>query len=464
MRMKFFERTFLLTFVLFLVFLNSGVFALAMYTYQNNIEAAESVCLAEINSIIDAFEADYDYAGASSTKILQTAYGKFYSEKNIKLMFVSGGETTYSALPEGLHIPDEGKMSGGKLDGKRYIIISRSVCEGTQTLIYAKDVSYLDTEFRRLCAVFVIGSFAASLLLGVVLYLILRKLYLPLVKLRTVTGDIAKGDFDVRADDRGDDEVSALAKDFNVMADKISRQICELKDTADRKQRMLDNLAHEMRTPLTAIHGYAEYISSARISDEERVDAAQYIMSESMRLKDISEVLLDSAFIRENGINVAPVSLRGLAYRTCARLYRSAKDRGVELLCEADEITVNSDEILLDMLLSNLIENAVKACRGNGKVTVGTNYKDGVISLYIRDNGIGMTEEQLAHITEPFYRTDNSRSRAEGGTGLGLALCKRIAEAHGGELAFESVLHKGTTAYLYFTTLLQLPDNSITTP
>ena len=69
------------------------------------------------------------------------------------------------------------------------------------------------------------------------------------------------------------------------------------------KQRMLDNLAHEMRTPLTAIHGYAEYICSAKIPDEERVDAAKYIMSESMRLKDISEVLLDSAFIRENGIN-----------------------------------------------------------------------------------------------------------------------------------------------------------------
>ncbi len=464
MRMKFFERTFLLTFILFLIFLNTGVFALAMYTYKNNIKAAESVCIAELNSIVDAFEKDYAYAEVSSAKILHTAYGKFYSEKSIKLRFLSDGEITYSSIPDGLSVPETGKMSGGKLDGKRYIVISASVCDGTQTLVYAKDVSYLDTEFRQLCAVFVAGSVIASLLLGAVLYFILRKLYLPLVKLRTVTGDIAKGDFDVRADDKGDDEVSALAKDFNVMADKISRQICELKDTADRRQRMLDNLAHEMRTPLTAIHGYAEYISSARISEEERVDAAQYIMSESMRLKDISEVLLDSAFIRENGINVAPVSLRGLAYRTCARLSRSAKDRGVELLCEADEITVNGDEILLDMLLSNLIENAVKACRGNGKVTVGTNNKDGVISLYIRDNGIGMTEEQLSHITEPFYRTDNSRSRAEGGTGLGLALCKRIAEAHGGELIFESLLHKGTTAYLNFTSLLQLPDNSITTP
>lgn len=464
MRMKFFERTFLLTFILFLVFLNCGIFALAMYTYQNNIEAAESVCIAELNSIVDAFEKDYGYSEVSSAKILHTAYGKFYNEKNIKLRFVLNGDTTYSSVPSGLSVPEAGKMTGSKLDGKRYIVISRSVCNGTQTLVYAKDVSYLDTEFRQLCVVFVLGSVIASLLLGVVLYFILRKLYLPLVKLRTVTGDIAKGDFGVRADEKGDDEVSALAKDFNVMADKISRQIYELKDTADRKQRMLDNLAHEMRTPLTAIHGYAEYIGSARISEEERIDAAQCIMSETIRLKDISEVLLDSAFIRENGITVVPVSLRGLAYRACSRISQSAKERGVEVLCEADEITVNGDEVLLDMCLSNLLENAVKACKGDGRVTVGTSSKNGVISLYVRDNGVGMTAEQLSHITEPFYRTDNSRSRAEGGTGLGLALCKRIAEAHKGEIVFESALGKGTIASINFTSFVQLSDDSITTP
>ena len=96
---------------------------------------------------------------------------------------------------------------------------------------------------------------------------------------------------------------------------------------------------------------------------------------------------------------------------------------------------------------------------------VKASYKQMVLNGLDGQSGLNkMTEEQLSHITEPFYRTDNSRSRGEGGTGLGLALCKRIAEAHGGELVFESLLHKGTTAYLNFTSLLQLPDNSITTP
>jgi signal transduction histidine kinase len=430
-----------------------------MYTYSNSTAAAESVCNTEMLSIADAFEKDYDYAGSASAHILQVTYGNFYNKKGIKLQFLSEGNVSYSSLPEGIDIPKEGKLANTKTAGKRYIVISRKVCDDTFTLVYAKDVSYLDTEFRSLCIVFVSGSVLASLLLGVVLYFILRKLYLPLIKLRDATGSIANGNFSVRADDNGDDEVSALAKDFNIMADKVSQQICELKDTADRRQRMLDNLAHEMRTPLTAIHGYAEYICGAKIPDEERVDAAKYIMSESMRLKDMSEVLLDSAFIRENGISPKEFSLRGFAYRICNRLNKDARNRGVELLCIAEDSCICADEPLLDILLSNLIENAVKACKENGTVTVGTEKCGDTVKLYVKDTGIGMTQEQLLHITEPFYRTDKSRSRAEGGTGLGLALCKRIAEAHGTSLEFASEPQKGTVASVNFTTLY----NNLTT-
>ena len=116
------------------------------------------------------------------------------------------------------------------------------------------------------------------------------------------------------------------------------------------------------------------------------------------------------------------------------------------------------------MLLSNLIENAVKACSDGGTVTAGTVQENGIISLFVRDNGIGMTPEQLAHITEPFYRTDKSRSRAQGGTGLGLALCKRIAVSHGASLEFSSRQGGGTVAFINFTTNLQDYDKFITKP
>ena len=100
------------------------------------------------------------------------------------------------------------------------------------------------------------------------------------------------------------------------------------------------------------------------------------------------------------------------------------------------------------MLFDNLAENAIKACAAGGKVTL--RQSDGIVS--VEDNGKGMTAEQLLHVTEPFFRTDKSRSRAEGGAGLGLALCKNIAEAHGAEMRFESEIGKGTKIFLNFTT------------
>ncbi|MBE6661284.1 MAG: HAMP domain-containing histidine kinase, partial [Ruminococcaceae bacterium] len=243
----------------------------------------------------------------------------------------------------------------------------------------------------------------------------------------------------------------------NHMADQLDAHMQELQRTADEKQRMLDDLAHEMRTPLTSIHGYAEYICAANITEEEMIDSAQYIMSESMRLKNISETLLDTAFVRENKIMPVTLSARDMLTRTKEHFAERAETQSIELrVCGDEDFTIVGDEVLIELLLSNLTENALKAC---GKVSERTRVVEiGAIRqgeekiLFVRDSGIGMTEDQLAHITEPFYRTDRSRSRNEGGTGLGLSLCARIVEAHHASLKFQSIPNKGTTVFVTFTT------------
>ena len=106
--------------------------------------------------------------------------------------------------------------------------------------------------------------------------------------------------------------------------------------------------------------------------------------------------------------------------------------------------------MLLELLLTNLTENACKACPVGGRIELGATVTEEGKTLFVKDNGNGMTPEQLAHITTPFYRTDRSRNRKEGGTGLGLALCERIAIAHGATLAFTSALGEGTTAFVIF--------------
>lgn len=459
MRKKFFERTYLTTLILFLIFLNGAVLMLTLYSHERRIEASEQICLAEQYTLTEAFEADWDGHGNGSDYILQIAYGDFYRQKNARLCFSApDGTVSYSNLPEGIEPLSPGIMQTCKAaDGVRYLLISESICEGKYTLTYAKDISDLDREFRQLIFLFLGVSLAASTLLAVALYLLLRRLNTPLEKLRKATEGLAGGDFSARADESGDDEFSALAKDFNHMADQLDVHMQELRRTADEKQRMLDDLAHEMRTPLTSIHGYAEYIGGANISEEEKIDAAQYIMSESMRLKHISETLLDTAFVRENKILPVTLSVREMLLRTQEHFAERAAASAVELkMCCEQDFDVIGDEVLLELLLSNLTENALKAAR---KVTdraraveLGAIKQGDEKLLFVRDNGVGMTEDQLAHVTEPFYRTDRSRSRGEGGTGLGLSLCARIVEAHHATLKFQSKPDKGTTVFVTFTT------------
>jgi len=124
-----------------------------------------------------------------------------------------------------------------------------------------------------------------------------------------------------------------------------------------------------------------------------------------------------------------------------------AEKAEVEITCDTAPVTVKGNGTLLSMLFYNLTENAIKACSTGGKVKISCLEGQAIIE----DNGKGMTEEQLLHITEPFYRTDKSRSRAEGGAGLGLALCKQIVHTHGAQMRFESEVGKGAKIIVTFT-------------
>lgn len=448
--MKFREKTYLVTLVLFLVILNAGIFSLAFYTYKSNVDAAENLCLAEEQVIVEALSNDLAYLkeGASEQLVL-LSYGAFYRDKGIRISVWKGEENLLSTLPSGISAPQAGNSKTQRLEDKRYFLISEEIDDGAYLFTYAKDISYLDTDFKNLALLYIPTSVLASAFLALCLFFVLRKLAFPLEKLRAATEEIASGNFSVRADENGKDEFSQLAGDFNRMAEHIDAQMKRLEESAEIKQRMLDNLAHEMRTPLTSIRGYAEFLQSANIPESEKWEVAEYIISEAERLKQIGERLLDEAFIRENGIKKEEVNLALLLRDTAKPLALKASRAGVELKTELQDLCISCDPLLIGMLVTNLTDNAVKACRTreNGTVTIGCSaLENGKRCLFVRDNGIGMTEDQLSRITEPFYRTDKSRSRDEGGTGLGLSLCDRIVKSHGWTMLFESSVGKGTEA------------------
>ena len=226
----------------------------------------------------------------------------------------------------------------------------------------------------------------------------------------------------------------------------------ELKVAADRKQQFIDNFAHELRTPLTAIYGYAEYVQKAAVSEDDRLSALDYIMSESRRLQTIAFQLLELANLQNHQITCEEVDVAGLFERVRQTLSARLIGRDVQLDFNAEIETLYGDACLLESLLINLVDNALKACAEGGHIVVGAMQETGRKTLTAQDDGKGMSPEVLAQITEPFYRAEKSRSRSDGGAGLGLALCKQIAACHGAQLSFTSRPGAGTTAKVTFTT------------
>lgn len=453
--MKFWQKTFILTLVLFLVCFAVGIFAVAVYFNDQLNTSCENTCLAEQFYIVKSFTADSEYTVATGGSVdeLIMSYSDYYSSEGITLAVEYGGvKSETSDSGELMKLAFEAECEGGertyfqrRVDGKRYIFVKSELDGGSLT--YIKDISYLDEEWEAMAVIFAAIALSVSVVLAIILFVMLRRLASPLGKLKASTDAVAMGDYSVRADVSGDDEFSALADRFNNMTERISDQITALELVADQKQQLVDNLSHEMRTPLTSIHGYAEYLLSAPTSEEERIDALMCIMSESERLTKLSQSLLDISYVKNTALAEGRVELLPIFESIGARFYLLAKNLGCELIVSDADLCVSGDATLIELLLSNLCDNAIKACRQSKikKVVLCAERIGEAVRLSVTDTGRGMTEEELSCVTEPFYRTDKARSRADGGAGLGLALCKRIAESHGATLEFSSEMGKGTT-------------------
>ena len=226
---------------------------------------------------------------------------------------------------------------------------------------------------------------------------------------------------------------------------KLRDEMANLTEAAERREEFIASFAHELKTPLTAIIGYADMLRSREMSPKNRFTAAGYIFSEGKRLESLSLKLMEIIVSGKQGIERrrfdAPYFIREVAAVTVPSLANDGMT--LDMRWEPGEVWIEPD--LFKTLMINLIDNARKASRRGQTVELFGRNVDGGYAFYVRDHGRGMKKEDLGRITEPFYMIDKSRSRAQNGAGLGLALCQRIAELHGTELEFESEPGKGTT-------------------
>ncbi len=280
-----------------------------------------------------------------------------------------------------------------------------------------------------------------------------------LVELRDQAERIKNGDFNKKVVLTSKDELKDLSDSLNRMSDQLQQQIEDL-------EFLLGSMAHEMKTPLTSIIGYADSLLHVRLSDRQKEQSLAAICRSAGRLDEMSGKLLQLiGFYGNEKIVKKPVELVDVMMWIYEENRETLIDKGIDFKIvlentvgvqkkiefeqkEVRGMAVQGDPMLLVSLFSNLVSNSIKALEGSGKIQIiliPEKHK-----VCVQDNGVGIPSKDLPHVTKAFYMVDKSRSRRQQGSGLGLALVQRISKVHGAKIEIESRLKEGTKVWICF--------------
>lgn len=303
--------------------------------------------------------------------------------------------------------------------------------------------------FKRNNTLLLKVNLVVSLLLLSITIVLSKWIIKQINRLIQSTQRIAGGYFSKRVKVVSDDEIGSLSKNFNDMAAVVEDKITQLEKNSADKQRFIDNLAHEMRTPLTSIIGYADYLRTTRYDEEIFINSLSYIYEEGKRLEKLAINLMDLIVLRKEDFSMKQENANELLTEMKSSFVPKLEGKGIRLEIEAENISIFMDKDLLKILLTNLIDNAIKASKTGDVIFVRAckNAASNVI-LQIQDQGVGISQEDLPKVFEPFFVADKSRAKA--GVGLGLSLCSEIAKIHHAEIEIKSKLGEGTMVEFTF--------------
>ena len=338
------------------------------------------------------------------------------------------GNTKLPALPQDgdVHLQSEGNTvtAASRLSNNMYIV--------TEYYSGIEDLrARLSRQLILFCALTVcccIPVFAAGLV----------AVYLSRRRLKRGMRAAAEGDYSVRISG------CELAGDFNAMAQAVSDNVVQVNKAAAAQHDFVANFSHELKTPLTAIIGYADLLRSAELDGEDAFIAASYIFSEGKRLESLSLKLMDMIVLDKQEFPMRPLPAGKLLQHIAITVRPMLSTAELSLEFHAAASRIEGDRDLLTTLIMNLLDNARKASENGGKIILRGTVEGDRYRVSIQDFGRGIPPEELGRITEAFYMVDKSRARAKHGAGLGLALAQRIALLHGSSLEFKSQPGQGT--------------------
>lgn len=422
----------------------SSILGFAFETAALNVPLKYSVLP---DSVVEEIASKLEMGGQSGGRLLRIAD----EEKNI--LYTSSGFTA-----------DEGLLPQTDQHTKSYRVIRAQDCFYVHTCVSINALNrilYLET-MKDVTDVFTERALGFSLYRKVTLVMLLTGMVImlfiasfltkPIRLLTRATREMAAGDYKYRARQISRDELGQLTGDFNRMANALEETICKLEEEIEAREEFMGAFAHELKTPLTAIIGYADMLRSHKLDEEKSIMSANYIYTEGKRLEAMSFRLLDIIVAKQDEAHLQETQV-GELFAYLQEMF--AEKEGTDIRFSHEEAVVRMEVNLIKTVLVNLIDNACKASEndavadGAGPDTAavievtGRTVREGY-RIAVRDYGIGIPEAEQSKIVKAFYMVDKSRARSKNGAGLGLALCAEILKIHHSELQIESKVGEGS--------------------
>ena len=303
----------------------------------------------------------------------------------------------------------------------------------------------IESGLDRILLTIILLTLGVLILSGIAVFLYVRSALRPLRNMTEAAGHIAEGDFTVRVDEnRGGRELKGVSRAFNTMTQK-------LEGVEEGRREFVSNVSHELRSPITSIRGFAEGMADGVIPEEEHPKYLRLVADESRRLSGLVNDLLALSRLERDDAKpeVSVFDINEMLRRAIIRRMTDVEEKKIEISCEpeTDPCYVRADRERIEQVVINLLDNAIKFTGESGKITLSSRVRGEKAEITVRDNGIGVAEEDREKIFDRFFTADRAHTSGKG-TGLGLSICRRIMEMHGQSLR---LLDTDTGAAFRFT-------------
>lgn len=414
----------------------------ALQEFQHNKYILQSVLYSEPRVIAEDKADFYNTAGNFSVPVAVygTDEGCIYSNLSVKLGTESLTEIEDSYVAYQIN----------RTETESYILVCGLVSQNDTEvyLVTECDISEavnsqnsMISYFQRIYLMIMCVGFPVILLLS---SLLVRSIN----KVSKAAKRIAEGRYEERIKVPGKDEIGELAVNFNHMAENIEEKVMELSNHAQQKEDFAANFAHELKTPLTSVIGYADMLYQKDLPRDQVKSAAEYILNEGMRLEALSLKLMDLFVMDKQDFSLEEMSVREIFTNLKQGIEPVCQKRRVRFHMEMADGRIKVDYDLFKTMILNLVDNSVKAdCKD---IWITGRAKGGIYRICLEDNGKGIPPEELGRITEAFYMVDKSRARKQHGAGLGMALVSKVVDIHGARMKIDSDGKNGTRIYLNF--------------